>query len=430
MNTYGTKFRLSIFGESHGILIGVVLDGVPAGISLSEADFLPDLARRKSGAKGTTPRKEDDLPEIVSGICDGCTTGAPLTIVFRNNNTRSGDYSTFREIPRPGHADFVSSVKYNFFNDIRGGGHFSGRITLCLVAAGVVAKKLIGPIRIEARIAELGGIPAPIACVNPGGSQVAGQTGQTGQPGESGQYGQIGQPGQTEQTGESGQSGQTVQIRAFGQTGLTNQTGKVGETDLDVNQVTDTIQQSSSVSNPISLHDAASAQEQDNGKITGYDKWDALLDEVIKTGDSIGGIIECTCTHVPVGMGEPFFDSLESQLAHLAFSIPATRGIEFGDGFSAATMRGSQHNDCYIDKEGHTSTNGAGGINGGISNGNPIVFRVAIKPTASISQTQSSFNFITEQMEAFSVKGRHDACIALRCPVIVEAIAAIAFANN
>ena len=323
MNTYGKKFRISIFGESHGELIGVVMDGVPAGIQLSEEDFLEDLGRRKSGAKGTTPRVESDLPSIVSGVCDGCTTGAPLAVVFHNDNTRSGDYSSFREIPRPGHADFVASVKHNFFNDIRGGGHFSGRITLCLVAAGVVAKKMIAPVAVGAEIVELGGVGA--------------------------------------------------------------------------------------------------AQS---------DKWDSLIDAAVAEGDSIGGVVECVCNNVPIGLGEPFFDSIESQIAHLAFSIPGVRGVEFGDGFAAARMKGSEHNDCYIDKEGHTATNGAGGVNGGITNGNPVVFRIAVKPTSSISKKQTSFNFISEQMEEFSVKGRHDACIALRCPVIVEAIAAITFANN
>ncbi len=323
MNTYGKKFRISIFGESHGELIGVVMDGVPAGIQLSESDFMEDLGRRKSGAKGTTPRKEDDLPSIVSGVCDGCTTGAPLAVVFHNNNTRSSDYSSFREIPRPGHADFVASVKHNFFNDIRGGGHFSGRLTLCLVAAGVVAKKIIAPVNVSAEIIELGGLPLSRAA-----------------------------------------------------------------------------------------------------------EWNSIIDAVVAEGDSVGGVVECRCFNIPVGLGEPFFDSMESQIAHLAFSIPAVRGIEFGDGFAAARMKGSEHNDCYIDKEGHTATNGAGGINGGITNGNPVVFRIAVKPTSSISKKQTSFNFITEQMEEFSVKGRHDACIALRCPVVVEAAAAIAIADN
>ncbi len=322
MNTYGTKFRISIFGESHGELIGVVMDGVPAGIPLCEEDFTEDLQRRKSGAKGTTPRVEDDLPQIVSGLYEGCTTGAPLTVVFRNANTRSGDYSTFRETPRPGHADYTSSVKYNFFNDIRGGGHFSGRMTLCLVAAGVVAKKMIFPMEVQAQIVELGGI----SC----------------------------------------------------------------------------------------------AQSE---------KWDSLIETAMEEGDSLGGVVECTCNNVPTGLGEPFFNSVESQIAHLAFSIPGVRGVEFGDGFAASRMKGSEHNDCYTDKDGHTATNGAGGINGGITNGNPVIFRIAVKPTSSISRKQSSFNFITEQMEEFSVCGRHDVCIALRCPVVVEAIAAIVLAD-
>ena len=322
MNTYGKNFRISIFGESHGNLIGVVMDGVPSGIQLCEEDFIEDLGRRKSGAKGTTPRKESDMPKIVSGVFNGYTTGAPLTVVFENSNTRSGDYSFITQTPRPGHADFVADIKYGGFNDYRGGGHFSGRITLCLVAAGVVAKKMIYPISVNAEIVELGGVP-----------------------------------------------------------------------------------------------------------VTESDKWDSLIESVVAEGDSIGGIIECTGNNIPAGLGEPFFDSLESQIAHLSFSIPGVRGVEFGDGFGAARMKGSEHNDCFIDGSGTTATNGAGGINGGITNGNPVVYRIAVKPTSSISKKQNSFNFVTEQIESFSVKGRHDACIALRCPVIVEAITAIVFAN-
>lgn len=321
MNSYGTNFRISIFGESHGPLIGVTMDGVPAGISLVEEDFMADLDRRRSGAKGTTPRKESDLPHIVSGTFEGCTTGSPIAVVFENGNTISKDYSMFREIPRPGHADFTAQVKHNFFNDIRGGGHFSGRITLALVAAGVVAKKIISGIGINARITHIGGYDTP-------------------------------------------------------------------------------------------------------------SEWDAAIGNAMAEGDSLGGIVECVCENVPAGLGEPFFNSLESEIAHLAFAIPGVRGVEFGDGFAAAAMKGSEHNDCFIDTDGHTATNGAGGINGGISNGNPIVFRIAIKPTSSISKVQHTANFITGEIEEFSVKGRHDACIALRCPVIVEAIAAIVLAQH
>ncbi len=358
MNTYGNKFRLSVFGESHGPMIGTILDGIPAGIPLSREDFLEDLARRKSGARGTTPRIEDDLPEIVSGVHEGCTTGAPLTIIFRNSNTRSGDYAEFRATPRPGHADFAAQIKHNFFNDVRGGGHFSGRITLCLVAAGTVAKKLIGDIKINASIVELGG---EAACLK-----------------------EYPEPERFHQ--------QRISI-GHDTPGEQREALSAGEADMPAN-------------------------------------WCKIIDSAIACGDSVGGIIECVCTNVPIGLGEPFFESLESQIAHLVFSIPATRGIEFGDGFKSAAMRGSQHNDCYIDKNGHTATNGAGGINGGISNGNPVIFRVAVKPTASISVKQNSFNFITEKQEEITVKGRHDACIALRCPVIVEAVAAIAFANS
>lgn len=322
MNSFGSKFRISIFGESHGELIGVVMDGVPAGMSISKEDFIADLLRRKSGAKGTTPRVESDEPEIVSGWFNGVTTGAPLTVLFRNNNTRSGDYSQFREIPRPGHADFVAGVKFDSFNDIRGGGHFSGRLTLCLVAAGVVAKKMVAPVEIKAVIKEIGGID----CSDKEGVAAA-------------------------------------------------------------------------------------------------------IEKAVAEGDSLGGIVECVSTGVPVGLGSPFFDSLESQISHLAFSIPGIRGIEFGDGFAAARMRGSEHNDPIVDSSGKSGKNGAGGINGGITNGNPVLFRIAVKPTSSISAMQKSYNFKSCRVEEFSIKGRHDSCIALRVPVIAEAIAAIAFVN-
>ncbi len=320
MNSYGEKFRIAIFGESHGEALGVVIDGVKPGMELSVDDFMEDLARRKSGSKGTTSRKEADVPEILSGVVDGYTTGAPLTIIFRNNNTISSDYSGFREIPRPGHADFVAGVKFLQFNDIRGGGHFSARLTLCLVASGVVAKKMLGDMKIEAKLSEIG-----------------------------------------------------------------------GESDSQ--------------------------------------RWDELLDRTMKGGDSVGGVVECSCDGIGVGLGEPFFESLESKIAHLVFSIPGTRGVEFGDGFAAARMLGSEHNDMIVDAEGKTETNGAGGVNGGISNGNPVIFRVAFKPTSSISKLQRSFNFKSGRVEEFSIKGRHDCCIALRAPVIVEAISAIAIVN-
>lgn len=329
MNSFGRNFRISVFGESHGEMIGVVIDGVPAGISLDIEDFTEDLLRRKAGARGTTPRIEGDIPRIVSGVHDDITTGAPLTIVFANENTRSDDYSLFRNTPRPGHADFVAQAKHNFYNDIRGGGHFSGRMTLPLVAAGVVAKKVLE----DNFISEEEGFSLSARLVEVGGS---------------------------------------ADSKA----------------------------------------------------------WPALIESAMSEGDSLGGIVECVCKGVDVGYGEPMFDSMESQISHLAFSVPGVRGVEFGDGFRAARMKGSEHNDCYIDSEGHTATNGAGGINGGITNGNPIVFRVAIKPTSSISKVQRTYDFIKEEMVDFSVPGRHDTCIALRCPVIIEAITAIVLADN
>ena len=317
MNSFGHKYRISIFGESHGEKIGVVIDGCPAGIALSEKDFEKDLLRRKSGAKGTTPRIESDKPEIVSGVFNGKTTGAPLTILFSNDNTKSKDYSNLVNHPRPSHADFVAEVKYDGFQDYRGGGHFSGRITLVLVAAGVVAKKIINDIEIEAKITEL----------------------------------------------------------------------------------------------------------QGNKNI------EQALDNAIKQGDSIGGIVECKANNIPVGLGEPFFNSVESQISHLAFSIPGIKAIEFGLGFEGTKMFGSEFNDNFIDKNGKTVTNNAGGINAGITNGNELVFRVAVRPTASISKVQKTFNHESQEIESLVIKGRHDLCIALRVPVIVEAITAIALAD-
>ena len=318
MNSFGRIFRLSIFGESHGPQVGIVIDGIPAGLALSEADLQPDLDRRKAGAKGTTPRKEADRPRIVSGLFDGHTTGSPLTILFENENTRSGDYSNLVTQPRPGHADFVARQKWHGYNDYRGGGHFSGRITLGIVAAGAIARKVLERygIRIENRLAEIGG------CTDP--------------------------------------------------------------TEME-----------------------------------------AVLEQAIAAQDSIGGIVEGSVTGVPVGWGEPFFDSVESVLGHALFAIPAVKGVEFGSGFGAARMRGSEHNDAIVAGDGTTRTNHAGGINGGITNGNPIRFRIAVKPTSSIAREQETFHFGDQRVEPLTVHGRHDACIALRVPVIAEAMTAI-----
>lgn len=317
MNSFGRIFRISILGESHGPAVGVAIDGCPAGIPLAPADFEYDLGRRKSGAKGTTPRIEEDLPNLLSGLFNGLTTGAPITILFENRNVRSSDYSRMRDMPRPGHADFVASRKFGGFQDYRGGGHFSGRLTLALVAAGVVAKKLLDGMSIAAQLIEAGGMK-------------------------------------------------------------------------DIEKA---------------------------------------VEKAIKSDDSIGGIIECCVKQMPVGLGEPFFDSLESQLSHIVFTIPAIKGIEFGSGFAASSMRGSEHNDNILDASGKTETNHAGGINGGLSNGNELVFRVAVKPTSSTSQVQRTMNMKSGKVEDLEIKGRHDKCIALRVPPVLEAATAIVLAD-
>lgn len=314
MNSFGRIFRVHIFGESHGESVGVVIDGCPAGLSLKAEDLLPDLERRKGGKqKGTTPRQEADFPFFKSGVFNDKTTGAPISIFFENNNTRSEDYQKQRSFPRPGHADWVAHQKYGGHEDYRGGGHFSARLTTGLVAAGAIAKKLMSGVTVAAEVVEVGGEP---------------------------------------------------------------------------------------------------------GIETG-------LQKAIDAKDSVGGIVQCIVNGLPVGLGEPFFDSVESQLAHVMFAIPAVKGVEFGAGFAAAKMFGTQHNDAIENMEGKTTTNHAGGVVGGISNGNPLVFRLAIKPTASTPKEQNSLNWETGQMENFSIKGRHDLCVALRAPVIVEAMAAL-----
>jgi len=318
MNRFGRYFSVAILGESHGDGVGLVIDGCPAGLPLGVDDFIEDTERRKGGRqKGTTPRQEEDLPQFLTGHFNGRTTGAPLTMFFPNRNTRSADYERQRAVPRPGHADFVAHHKYGGYEDYRGGGHFSGRLTVCLVAAGVVAKRLLAPLQIRASILEIG-----------------------------------------------------------------------GSSDVE-----------------------------------------AGLAGAIARKDSVGGIVECRVEGLPIGLGEPFFDSVESLLAHAAFSIPAVKGVEFGAGFAAARMFGSEHNDAITDMQGTTATNHAGGIVGGITNGNELVWRVAIKPTSSTPRDQHTLNWETGEMETFSVKGRHDLCIALRVPPVLEAVTAMVVAD-
>lgn len=318
MNSFGQIFRVNIFGESHGESVGILIDGCPAGLPIGPEDLLADIERRKGGQRpGTTPRKEEDWPLFKSGLFKGKTTGAPLLIYFENNNTRSSDYEQQRSIPRPGHADFVATKKFGGFEDYRGSGHFSGRLTLPLVAAGAIAKKLLGAVRITANLIEVGG-------------------------------------------------------------------------HIDIEKG---------------------------------------IQRAIEQKDSVGGVVECRVKGLPVGLGEPFFDATESLLAHVVFAVPAIRGIEFGTGFAAAKLLGSQHNDAIEDASGSTRSNHAGGIVGGLTNGNELVFRVAVKPTSSTPQEQRSLNMVTGEQEDFAIKGRHDLCIALRVPVVIEAVTAMVLAD-
>jgi chorismate synthase len=317
MNTFGRFFRISILGESHGESVGILIDGCPAGLSLSPDDFVADLARRKSGIPGTTARREADLPLIKSGLFNGKSTGAPILVLFRNLDVGSGAYEEIKRMPRPGHADLTAYQKSVGFNDYRGGGHFSGRLTVALTAAGVAAKKLIYPVSVVAALTEAGG-------------------------------------------------------------------------SVDVG---------------------------------------SAVQKALEWNDSIGGIVECRVRGIAPGLGEPFFDSVESLISHAVFSIPGIKGIEFGAGFFAARMTGSECNDEILDLSGKTGTNNAGGINGGITNGNDVVFRVAVKPTSTVSRPQKTIDLVTGEARELTARGRHDACIALRVPVIVEAVTACVLAD-
>ena len=317
MNTFGNIFKVTIHGASHEKTVIVDIDGCPAGIAITENDFTADILKRKSGKVGTTQRKESDIPNILSGVTEGKSTGEKIFISFDNKDIVSKDYDKFSDIPRPGHADFTNKVKYKGQSDQRGGGQSSGRMTLPLVAAGVIAKKIISDVKFDTQLIEVN-----------------------------------------------------------------------GSKDIE-----------------------------------------SEVNKAIEEKDSVGGIIECRISNIPIGFGEPFFDSIESMLSHIMFSIPGIEGIEFGVGFESAKMKGSECNDVFVDTKGTTATNNAGGINGGISNGNEIVFRVAVKPTSSIGKTQRTFNFKTKEMTDLVIEGRHDVCFALRTPIIVENAAAVVLAD-
>ncbi len=344
-NSLGKFFTLTSFGESHGGCVGVVIGGCPAGLPVSEADIEKEAAKRWPGQDaGSTERKEQDKVEILSGIFNGVTTGAPICLLVWNKDVDSGAYRKNIFLPRPGHADYTAFVKYGGFNDFRGGGRFSGRLTATFVMGGAIAKKLLGLSGIEvlAHAIEIGGIKA--------------------QPKE------------------------------------------FDEIKKNVDK------------NPLRCADLRAAGEMVK-----------LIEKVKEEGDSLGGIIEGIARNVPVGLGEPVFDNLDSDLAKALLAIPAVKGVEFGAGFSAAGKWGSENNDPFTIKDGKivTVTNNAGGILGGISNGMPVVVRVAVKPTASIAREQQTVDMKNMENSSISVRGRHDVCIVPRAVVVVEAMMAV-----
>jgi chorismate synthase len=319
MNSYGTLFRITLYGESHQKAIGVVVDGVTPGTLIDIESIKTDLELRKPKALGTTPRKEDDEPIITSGVFNGYATGSPIHIMIENKNIKSKDYDHLKKQPRPGHADFVANQKYHGFQDHRGGGRFSGRLTAPLVAAGSIAKMML-PYTFEHEIVQIGTLK-------------------------------------------------------------------------DMTQI------------------------------------DTYLEEVIREKDSVGGIIKVTIKNVDVGLGEPMFEKLDAELAKMMFSIPAVKGFEFGTGFDGVNLKGSVFNDVIIDEQGKTKTNHSGGVTGGISNGNDIVFKVFIKPTSSIAKEQQTFDFDDQEIKSLKVGGRHDVAIVRRAGIILENCAAIVLAD-
>ena len=346
---WGSKIKLSIFGESHGNAIGITIDGLPAGFSIDMDKIMMEMARRAPGKSSlSTPRKESDIPEILSGYFEGKTTGTPLCAIIRNSNTKSKDYSKLKDVMRPGHADYTGAVRYKGFNDYRGGGHFSGRITAPLVFAGAICKQIL-------------------------------------------------------------------EVKGIIVSAHINSIGKIKDCSFLESDISDEL--------------LNSFKEKElpliNTKLE-----DEMRQEILSarsSGDSIGGTIECAILGVSPGIGDPFFDSVESTLAHLMFSVPAVKGIEFGKGFDISKMRGSEANDEYYLEDGNikTKTNNNGGILGGITNGMPIIFNVAIKPTASIFKEQNTVNIATMEETTLCIEGRHDPCIVQRALPVIEAVAAI-----
>ena len=352
-STYGDKIKISVFGESHGNEIGVVIDGLPAGVKIDMDSVLTQMSRRAPGKdKTATPRKESDLPKVLSGMLGDTLTGAPLCAVIENTNTRSGDYGNLLSCPRPGHSDYTAFVKYNGANDIRGGGHFSGRITAPIVFAGSICRQILAQkgIKIAAHINSIGNV-----CDEP--------------------------------------------------------FNPVGVDDALIDRL-----------------NASSFALIDNSV---EEKMRNEVEDARMSLDSIGGTIECAVTGIEAGIGEPMFDGVEGVIAKAVFGVPAIKGVEFGKGFELSKMRGSQSNDPFRYENGKvvTETNNCGGILGGITNGMPIIFRAAVKPTPSIAQKQKSVDLQKKENTELEVHGRHDPCIVPRAVPVIEAVTAIAIAN-
>ena len=352
-STFGNKIKISIFGESHGNGIGVVIDGLPAGEKIDLDAVLAQMARRAPGKdKTATPRKESDLPKILSGMLGDTLTGAPLCAVIENTNTRSGDYGNLLACPRPGHSDFTAYVKYHASNDIRGGGHFSGRLTAPIVFAGAICRQLLEKqgIKIAAHINSIGNV--------------------------------------------SDSSFNPVNIAP---------------------ELIDRLNTSSFALIDESVEDAMRAE----------------VESARMELDSIGGTIECAVTGMPAGVGEPMFDGVEGVIAKAVFGVPAIKGVEFGAGFELARMRGSQSNDPFRYEDGNvvTETNNCGGILGGITDGMPIIFRAAVKPTPSIAQKQRTVDLQKQENAELEIHGRHDPCIVPRAVPVIEAVTAVALIN-
>ena len=345
-STYGDRIKLSIFGQSHGPAIGMTLDGIPAGLPVDLENLQKFLNRRAPGQNDfSTPRREEDTPEFLSGIVNGYTCGAPVCAVIHNKNTRSSDYENLKDCPRPGHADYTAQVKYRGYQDVAGGGHFSGRLTAALCIAGGLCKQWL----------EKEGI-----CISAHISSIAG----------------------------------------------------INDTPFD--PVAPRID---AVHSDFPVIDFSCGEQM--RKAIGAARAD---------GDSVGGIIECAVVGLPVGIGDPMFGGMEGRIAQIVYGVPAVKGVEFGAGFTAAYQRGSQNNDSFTVENGvvKTATNHAGGILGGITNGMPLIFRAAVKPTPSIAQKQTSVSLSDMDTRVLEITGRHDPCIVPRAVPVIEAAAAIA----